>query len=261
MDSLTIYDAMKRALPPVASRNVQYQPISASSSSTKLKDPIRVLIVNDAENLLKPASEALENLPITSACRMTAMPRLEKSHYLRTEADVLRVSALQLIHPINLVLEGLLPSGAQFRCLSEVVTQNGKARTDLKWTYTVAGEPITVAILEYKNTNVIRKSDFSPAFTTEEGKKDAIAKSRRDRYEEGTLLEENAIVLSKQTNKYSKGCKDIALFDWHSMCVFDFNDNGDRDAVGFTHSSEPEIFRLLLFGMILKGLARNGLVS
>lgn len=260
MATPTVYDAMKGSLESVRTRRVE-NPGTSASESTKKQDPIRVLLPNDKAALLKLASDGLERLPSSSQCRTARMPRLEKSHLLRTEADVLRLSALQLVHPVNLVLEDLLPSGGQLLCLAEVLTQTDRGRTDLKWTCNLDDKSATVAILEYKNTRVIRKTDFSPAFTTEDRKAKDLARAYQTPYEENTLLEGNAITLSKQVNKYSRDCKDIALFDWHSMCVFELEQMDHNDAAGFTFSSDPAHFRQLLLGMILKGLKRKGIIS
>lgn len=256
MSSLvSIYDSIQLPLPAVNSISVQYRTISTTSNSTKHVEPMRVLIPNNGQDLIERASDALRNLSTASECRKTQLPKVEKSHFLKTEGDVLRVAALQLVHPVNVVLEDILP-GAALRCLSEVVARGSKARPDLKWILSVDGKPIVVAILEYKKTRVIRRADFERAFTTPTAKSQAIECAMG--LNEKTLLRDNAIALSKQVNEYSDDCKDIAVFDWHSMCVFDLDGNGNTDVAGFTYSCEPNRFRSFLLGMILKGLARNG---
>ncbi|KAK2768439.1 hypothetical protein FQN54_000294 [Arachnomyces sp. PD_36] len=253
---ISVFHAMEQSLPSVPARSTDYQPITTSAASTQQTDPVRILFRLPREVLMDPVSNAMKKLPPISECRATTMPKPEKSHFLKTEGDVLRVSALQLVHPVNLVLEDLFPN-LNLQCLSEAVS--GRSRTDLKW---VLDGSKTVAILEYKNTRVIRAADFEPAITTRELKEQALAKAmeddKEDPKEEFTLLEDNAIVLTKQVKKYSKICKDIAVFDWHSMCVFETYIDGKPEIAEYTYSCDPQHFRSLLLGMILKGLAKIG---
>ena len=251
----TIYDSIQQPLPVVKTRDTEYQSLIRSSASTKNVDPIRILFQNNGQELLNMASDSLQALSTTAECRKAQLPKVERSYILQTENDVVRVAALQLVHPVNIVLEDLLP-GVELECLAEVVSQRGSSRTDLLWRMSAGGESHIVAILEYKNFRVIRYSDFQEAFTTQNAKDKALEEAKTQRLR--TLLRDNAILISEQVNKYSSICKDIIVFDWHSMCVFDLDDGRDPDGAGFIYSSEPKHFRRLLLGVILKGLARNG---
>ena len=73
-------------------------------------------------------------------CALPWCPKHEKFHYLNTEADGLRVSVLQLVHPVNLALEAFLPSPVQLQCLSKATSQGGKARTDFILVYSKDSE-------------------------------------------------------------------------------------------------------------------------
>ncbi|QSS54508.1 hypothetical protein I7I53_02078 [Histoplasma capsulatum var. duboisii H88] len=60
---------------------------------------------------------------------------------------------------------------------------------------------------------------------------------------------------------HSKECKDIALFDWLSMLIFDFdgvNENGSSPVpTRITCSNNSSQFRCLLLGMIYMSLRKE----
>lgn len=60
------------------------------------------------------------------------MPVLEQTHLLKTEADVLRLATLQLIHPVNIALQQVCPPGTRIFCRTETST-SGTSRFDVEW--------------------------------------------------------------------------------------------------------------------------------
>lgn len=259
---LTIRNAFGQGLPKVLWADEGYRVVKSNAASTISQDPIRAFILDQPEGLLRDVSRTLEGSSRNPERLERPMPQHESGHNLKTESDILRLSALQLIHPINIVLSGLIPSKAQLFCQSEVVSQGGKARTDLKWVYSEGGRETVVAVLEYKNTRAIRYSDFEEAITTREQAADALRDARGKPME--THLENNAIVLSQQIKKYTDDCDDVALFDWHSMFIFDFSntdENARRPELPRGIFSEKSTqFRPLLLGMIVRSLARHGFI-
>lgn len=124
----------------------------------------------------------------------------------------------------------------------------------------------TVAILEFKNTKVLNKDGFKKAECNDE-KDIAIKIGRAKTALKPTLLEGNAVTVSKQVTKYSSVCKDVALFDWNSMMIYNFhgfdeNASPPKPARGtFFDEQNPEnreTFRLVLLGFIVRALERNG---
>lgn len=259
----TIREAFERELPKCSSENIGYRVISNPEDHERDQDPLRAFVLEGPDQLLEYASVVLNFGSRTRGHMRRRMPQHELCHYLRTESDVLRVSALQLIHPVNLALHCIIPKTAKLFCLSEVASQNGKARTDLKWIYSAGGTRTVVAVLEYKNTNVIRFKDFKPAITTPDKAAGAIERAmNRSNF---TLLEDNAIDLSLQLQKYREDCEDVVIFDWFSMFIFDFSEtNEDAECPILSRgifSSNSVEFRSLLLGMIIRSLLRRNLIG
>ncbi|KAJ9349542.1 hypothetical protein C8Q69DRAFT_228254 [Paecilomyces variotii] len=257
---MTIYESFSKPLPPVDSDDLDYNKITSEATSTKIKDAIRVLTEKDPVILLESAREALQATPSIPERLQRPMSQHETSHYLHTESDVLRVSALQLIHPVNVILSGILSAGVMLRCQSEVVSQKGKARMDLKWYCRRGGKETAVAVLEYKSIKVLRLDDWKPIITGLAGAAAVIAEGSRTMH--CSLLEDNALKLSRQVKNYAEECKDIALFDWFSIYIFDFEDVDEDQSRPFptriTYSSDSSEFRSLLLGMIYNRLKKEG---
>ncbi|KAK2797823.1 hypothetical protein FQN50_009067 [Emmonsiellopsis sp. PD_5] len=259
---ITILESFTKPLPAVASDDRDYYPMTSEATSTAAEDAIRVLVVKKPAILFNEAKEALETTPSIPGRLDRPMPQHEMSHYLHTESDVLRVSALQLIHPVNVVLSGILLPGVTLRCQSEVVSQWRKARMDLKWLCRRGDRETTVAVLEYKTIKVLRFDDWKPAITDLAGAAAKIAAGTESEY--FSVLEDNAVKLSRQVKKYSRECKDIALFDWFSMYIFDLDgvheDGTDPVPTRITCSNDSTQFRRLLLGMIYNRLRKEEVV-
>lgn len=102
----TILQSFNYKLPDIPSDpSVQYRTITASATSTRKKDAIPVFIREDVLVITKLGREVISNCANIFTLLHKNMPTLEKTHYLRTEADVLRAAILQLIHPVNILLE------------------------------------------------------------------------------------------------------------------------------------------------------------
>ncbi|OXV06471.1 hypothetical protein Egran_05757 [Elaphomyces granulatus] len=173
------------------------------------------------------------------------MPVTETTHRLKSEADVIRISILQLLHPVNVALSALLPPGVTVYC--------ERRRRKKK-----------LAVVEFKNTKIIHWEDFEPAEVSQANAAEKMGEAMGNI--DGTLLAGNAVSLSKQARKYSGSCKDIAVFDWNAMFIFDFY--GIREdhlvpkpvkGIYFDESdavSEGATFRLILFGFLVRALQR-----
>lgn len=272
---LTIREAFEQDMPDIPSEDIEYRVISSTAKSTLNQPPLLGFILDDPEKLLANAFSGLDMLEgLGSLCLEREMPQDEPGYYICTESDISRVSALQLVHPVNVVLSSLIPKNASIRCLSEVPSHSGKSRTDLKWVYVpedvsedgdMRKEETVVAILEYKNTKAICFDDFEQAATTPQNAARMARWSKR--VGKDTLLENNAIVLSQQMLKYSHECEDVVIFDWLSMFIFDFSEmdagsaaalRPDNNLARGIFSDESSQFRPLLLGMIIQSLLRRG---
>ena len=130
----------------------------------------------------------------------------------------------------------------------------------MRWLLCGHGEPVTVAILEYKNTRVLHRWEFEPGMFQPElaGEGMKVAWDHAN----GTFFQGNAVPVSLQASKYSRVCKDIALFDWSAMMIFDLNtwdpdeDIAPRGAF-YEESKETGNFRKVLLGFLLRALSRH----
>lgn len=118
-----------------------------------------------------------------------------------------------------------------------------------------------LAIVEFKNTNW---EDFELVEVSQANAAEEMSEAMGN--VDDTLLAGNAVSLSKQARKYSGSCKDIAIFDWNAMFIFNFcGIREDRlvpkpvKGIYFDESdavSEGATFRLILFGFLVRALQR-----
>jgi hypothetical protein len=250
-----------------------YRKIQASSDSTALANAPKAL---NTENLMPLLALGRKQLPQDAPPDFSKfgqhMPQLETTHFLRTEADVLRATGLYLLHPVNVVAASLVHNG-RLTCTSETATTKG-GRTDIIWMHQAdnANELKPIAILELKNTKVLHLSDFQPAYCPTQTKEldrnkieTAFEKTSK------THLIGNAVWLSKQAIKYSKECstKHVAIFDWDAMFIFDFsamNEGADhpkfaRGTIFEERTSQPGVtFRLLLLGFLVRAMKSHDII-
>ncbi|KAJ5629880.1 hypothetical protein N7528_003537 [Penicillium herquei] len=255
--------------PPQNREGYRYLP-KIVAESTLEHDPLAAYIKMEPTNLARLAKDALEHAMHKNPQALSAvMPTLERTHSLKGEADVLRLSIMQLLHPVNIVLEELIPRGCMLVCGSERI-EGINSRFDILWLLCDEnGAEEKIAVLEMKSTHVIHEKDFTPAEATTEAEwesKNAHAYTI-DRRPDGpyTCLEENAIKPAWQAAKYSAHCKHVAVFDWTAMFLFDYRRmrdpsyGSDKAARGFffTESSpRPNYlnFRRLLLAFVAEAL-------
>ncbi|KAL2373227.1 hypothetical protein BDBG_07812 [Blastomyces gilchristii SLH14081] len=244
-----------------------YREFKSTVPSTVDIDAIPVFIKEDASVFQTIAERYFP--PVTPFSPLQAsLPILEKTHRLDTEADVLRISILQLIHPVNIALQEILQAGTKIICGTE--SYGGpKSRFDVQWSlYSDQGTLLEIlAVLEVKNTHIIRRVDFAPAEATEQNLEIQRSKAA-SREPHFTLLEKNAVWLSKQAGKYSQQCASVAVFDWNAMFIFNYlhEQSTIGGAVRGTYfdesgSTKDMTFRRLLFAFVARALKRYEAVS
>lgn len=269
----SVYDSFRQALPslPQSMALETYRSISSSSESTINEDPVRAFTQDNLVALIDLGRASVPDSASSDPRLQQQMPQLERSHHLHTEADVLRASSLYLLHPVNVAATRLVSNGNLF-CTSEQ-TSSGGARTDIRWVYhpNHGGKAVSIAVMEFKNTNVLRLSDFLPALTDQQH---ARAKVQAAFAKPGfTHLINNAYWLSKQAMKYKRAASvaDVAIFDWNAMFVFDFA-GMDEDAqvpvlakgIMFQETVDSVnngvTFRIVLLGFVVRALKRHGCI-
>ena len=234
-----------------------YNTAKESSKSTADALAIGGYVEESVVNLIITARQKIRSVPDIPEY----LPGIEKTYLLVNEADVVRASGQYLVYPVNIHLDALLPGvNLQIFCNSEVA-ENQQSRFDMRWLICRSGEPdVTAAILEFKSPYTLHRDEFERGrFQAGDAEKNMrIA----DRKTFGTWFEGNAIPLSKQVSKYSEFCKDIAIFDWSSLMIFDLHtwEKGqNRPARGAFYKEAENIgtFRLALLGFVLRGISRH----
>lgn len=191
------------------------------------------------------------------------MPGIEKTYLLANEADVVRASGQHLIYPINMLLPELFPGIAtelKIICNSEI-SENQESRFDMRWLLCRRGKPdVTVAILENKTTRVLHRRDFELGKCTQKNAGEMMLEASKLR--DKTHFDRNAVPVSLQASKYSRICRDIAVFDWSAMMLFDLNGWVPRDklaprGVFYEELQNEGNFRKVLLGFLLRALSRH----
>ncbi|MCJ1345599.1 hypothetical protein MMC31_003807 [Peltigera leucophlebia] len=266
----TIYESFWQSLDGLPPAPIQgaYRTISSSADSTKAIDTPSAWLFQKFTDLTGIARAKLPSSPPKTGTLQDRMPQIEQTHFLNTEADVLRASFLYLLHPVHVAVSELLETGT-LDCKGEQ-TATGGCRTDIRWVYRKGGQTTDIAVLELKNTNVIYWEDFKEAMVAPE----TAEKKRDSAYgrDNQTFFYGNAYWLSKQAKKYAENVdvEDVAIFDWGVMFIFDFS-GMDEDkqyptipkGIWFEETSKSsdkgDTFRSLLFGFLIRALTRKNI--
>lgn len=120
--NVTILTSFNQKLPVAPSTySGNYRSISVSSESTAAEESIPIFYSVSAATIAQVGRSLVFSsgfVPNSSPLK-AAMPAMEKTHVLHTEADVTRLAILQLIHPVNVMLAERLPPNARLTCRSE----------------------------------------------------------------------------------------------------------------------------------------------
>ena len=259
---MKVNESFNRKLPELAindkakdSSGVPYNTVSASSKSTTRAAPIGGYIQDNISELVELADNTLRG-----AIQLGEyMPGIEKTYLLANEADVVRASGQHLVYPINMLLPELFPGIAtELKIIrNSEVSENQESRFDMRWLLCRpgSGKPdVTVAILEYKTTRVLHRRDFELGKCGEGNAAEMMREASKRRTK--TNFDRNAVP------KYSAICKDIAVFDWSAMMLFDLNGWVPKDrfaprGVFYEESQNEGNFRKVLLGFLLRALSRH----
>ena len=263
-----ILESFHQSLPNIPQESVpgNYRASSSSGASTSQQDAIKALFDDDYNVLINNAQPYLPFNPPIPLPFTKSLPQVEQTHFLRTEGDVSRASQLYLIHPVNIaatsVIERFGPNPGRLYCLAEHTMSD--SRTDFKWTFHPQhGQPRQIAVLELKNTSVLHWDDWQPAFCAPQQAYHKLYAAYDREY--STFLSRNAVVVSKQLNKYHEKLvvDDIAVFDWNTMLLLDFKGATDNSASPvfpkalFLKEGQGVTFRMVLFAFLIRALRRK----
>lgn len=109
----TIYKSFWKSLDGLPPTSVQgaYRTISSSLDSTKTIDAPYAWLFQDYTGLTGIARAKLPSSPPKTGTLQERMPKLEQTHFLNTEADILRASFLYLVHPVHIAVSDMLETG------------------------------------------------------------------------------------------------------------------------------------------------------
>ena len=185
------------------------------------------------------------------------MPQDEASLYIVTEADVAAIARLSLLHPVNIAATAaLIKKNGRLECRQERTV--GTTRPDTTWVYVDSkNNEKTIAILECKNTSILRRSDFDQAEVSTPVEAIDMMKWL-NKANKDTKLEHNARSVSKQAKSMvvydfsmvseTLGSPAPTLLTWFSETGTNYVDSGNM-----------KTFRALLLGFLLRALKRHGL--
>ncbi|KFY10927.1 hypothetical protein V491_07406 [Pseudogymnoascus sp. VKM F-3775] len=163
------------------------------------------------------------------------MPQDEPDSCIITEADVGLISRMTLLHPVNIVARAaIIDKTSKLECRHQMFL-DPTSRPDITWVYVdSSGDERVIAIMDFKNTNILHEVDFRGArIATQDGAKATLQqlKTRITTEEQETDLIHNGKNISKQLKKYyhAGGAPDVAVFDWKVMAVYDFSDVSENE--------------------------------
>ncbi|KAF2705275.1 hypothetical protein K504DRAFT_448846 [Pleomassaria siparia CBS 279.74] len=148
---------------------------------------------------------------------------------LNNEVDVGSCAQKYLTEHINQVL--MIEYGPQVMTSAQL-TGEGDTQVDLIWRHGKEAKP--VAILEFRRPGSLRYEDLRPALVYSEEELDGKLTGE-------FLLKDNGLTFGKQVAAYAitHNTPFLALFDWNSMVLFEFNklnvhvgDPGQEKSVG-----------------------------
>ncbi|PYH90242.1 hypothetical protein BO71DRAFT_463017 [Aspergillus ellipticus CBS 707.79] len=215
-----------------------YRVIRSTASSTIESDPVAVYFEEEVETYHKLFESHFPRIGAGSPLN-ARMPVHEQTHLLETEADQ------------------ICPSNTRIICRTETSTSS-TSRLDVEWSLhdTQGVQLARLAILEIKNTHVIRKSDFQRAAVNKQTFQARMARAMNE--DSMTLLQHNAVWLSKQAHKYSQYCPYVAIFDYNAMFIFSFLPQSTKPVRGFYFDENGRAsgmtFRRLLFAFVVRSL-------
>ena len=147
------------------------------------------------------------------------------------EQDVIKAAYKVLVSPIEVAVQYTF-NNLVIRTRTEK-SEDG-SRIDMVWEFHHPGTDerkaanwTECAILEFKKPNVIKFEHFRDGEIgkrNKNGKPSTLeeVKSLLKEKKVDTLLNRNAIPLSKQARKYARRTPFVAMFDWDTMAIFDF---------------------------------------
>ncbi|KAK4035252.1 hypothetical protein C8A01DRAFT_38274 [Parachaetomium inaequale] len=153
----TIDESFSKPLPYIDRKPGLGVRVATSSTHTLHQTPPMIWLDRNIADYATPAERALAEGRVQEVTIQNCMPALESTHKIECEPDVVRPSALYLLHPVHMALTALHPD-VSIHCMSEPYDQN-KIRPDV--VYKKKGK--IFAILEFKVPGSMAEEEFFSA--------------------------------------------------------------------------------------------------
>lgn len=237
-----------------------YEPQDSSGATTKATDPVMVLMIRPPTYWSAEAERKLNEGKYRTGPLLQDRIKQAGLTTLLNEADVKYASAHYLIGLIESILD--IEYGDRIRISSEKSEKDEEGHIQIDLVFHQPETQEIIAVLEYKRRGFLRRIDFSSAFaSTDVEREKKLSKAVRK-----PLLQNNGLIFSKQAAAYATDSQTrfVALFDWDTMAVFDFNNPSD-DNVGevafgtwVEENGGQATFRKVLLGWVLKACQEKG---
>ncbi|KAK4153550.1 hypothetical protein C8A00DRAFT_15255, partial [Chaetomidium leptoderma] len=214
----TIHESFSKPLPNINKKLGLGEKVNSSNTETLNTTPPMLWLDRSIADYTTPAETALAKRQVQEVTVQYCIPALEGTLRIECEPDVVRPSALYLLHPVHMALRALHPDVA-ILCMSEPYKeQTGKIRPDI--VYKKNGK--VFAILEYKVPGAVDKLEFDRARMPWASSKIKIAdqKSKGSGRKDSTWFQDKSTVLMKQVTRYvnmTETTRYAALFNWDFM--------------------------------------------
>ncbi|KAK3983855.1 hypothetical protein QBC44DRAFT_353984 [Cladorrhinum sp. PSN332] len=197
---------------------------SASGASTINTEPPKFAVASAALYWQNSGDSTLTHITATqgnnNALTTEFLSEVEPAIYHASEGDVVRSSAIYLLHPVNQALS--LWTGNGVFCQSEA-TANG-IRGDI----TYYRGTRAFAVVEFKKRGVIKPAEFTAAIktiTAATTEATLVSQANNRANPENTFFDGDSTILIKQASSYAINHRTryVALFNWDALVLCHFS--------------------------------------
>jgi hypothetical protein len=240
----TILKYFDQPLPHIdMSGNIGYKSVKASGTTTANFNPPKVLLFEQAKELITLADSVLQEPKVAqSRLKHATLHNIGNEAGGDSEYDIVTASWGCIMYPIVDILKVKYGSDKfeyrselSARAPTDIFTEQGKneesvVRYDLVFKI-AKGQPNagkTIAIVEYKRRELIRWSEWQPALLPPNATKEQIGKVELRAKSNATksVMKFNALSYVKQVAAYAarEKCKHVAIFNWDHALFFRFDE-------------------------------------
>lgn len=243
-------------LPPYPN-NTANSNVTPSGQSTIETDP-PYFAQNVAVNVWQGICQAFLGLPHSNAIDTERLADTEGAIFHVSEGDVVRASALYLLHPVNQALWACNQVAQTYMCQSEATTN--RVRSDITYYKNTATGRRAFAVVEFKKRGTINAAEFATAVRFNQAPTPvqvtntvAVAVGLPN----STYYGGNSYILMKQASSYAvtHNMQYVALFNWDCLVLIKFSQIangfcGDYCETTVIPAAQSNIMRQALLGFL-----------